>query len=646
MSGSRERHYHSIRLKVLFSFILVSTLLMLVYFVFYRNYTYQSSISRYDRTAEQNGQALTSNLSYYISSCVASVRSIYYNNELFDELTDKSSNFINSETTDSKKIYSYLLSIYSAVPYASQIHLSAYPLRTSFLLTTGNLQRYQAVLPYDSYESAYPEHPVEFPGQSIWVEGTHPLTDYNHMVSKTESRNQNVFTVHVPLFKLPSSRTVIGLLSVDISTDYIDSNCSFNEDEDNHVYILDENKRVVYARNQDLISTLLPDSAPEAAVLTSLPKKDGSSFLIEDNTLIKSWPIESPYCTWTLYSLATIRSITHEMLLSQSILLTVFVFFLLLFALILYVILLRYLHPLSQIATFIRINTGDEGYNLNNSLSAYISYPANDEVRLLIDSIDHMLSTIHDSMLSQYQLALANQSLELMALQAQINPHFIYNTLQFIASTSIEHGDMETYSYIASFGQMLQYAMDFKHTHVSLTEEADYLSRYLQLQSMRFGTDIRFEIDLEGNYGQLQVPKMLLQPLVENTIKHGRLTELADPCLVLAAHTNEQDLLISLTDNGVPIDPAHAVAVMEQLSGIRAEYEALESLSSPTSSHPQKRFSWSGSERIGIPNVYMRCLLHFGDGCRMSIGHSSVGGTNVQIRIPLAHISFVEDDKP
>ena len=129
---------------------------------------------------------------------------------------------------------------------------------------------------------------------------------------------------------------------------------------------------------------------------------------------------------------------------------------------------MRQTKPLRQLTKY---TDAIEKGNLNEHLSDYLIYTENDEIGSLIVSIQKMIYSINHFVIREYQLELANKSSELKALQAQINPHFIYNTLQCIAAESLETHNLEVYRSITTLGQMMQYSMDTRNNKVALKQE-------------------------------------------------------------------------------------------------------------------------------------------------------------------------------
>ena len=264
-----------------------------------------------------------------------------------------------------------------------------------------------------------------------------------------------------------------------------------------------------------------------------------------------------------------------------------------------------------------------------------------------------MLDTVNRFVVRQYKLLLARRMADLRTLQAQINPHFIYNTLQSIASKTLEKGDHESYDYIASFGQLLQYAMDVDESLVTLSKEIEHAQRYLDLQSIRYECEIVCETDIAPDLLNMLIPKMSLQPLVENSLLHGRLYEKNDGRILLRAAVLGEEILVEVADNGVPMSLRQQELQREKMEKLKSDYQHLKNASAETigmesllSKDGEKELLEQTVEahhgaHIGLSNVFARFLLRFGSKCRFVMEANSFGGTSVKAYLPRERVKIV-----
>ena len=240
-----------------------------------------------------------------------------------------------------------------------------------------------------------------------------------------------------------------------------------------------------------------------------------------------------------------------------------------------------------------------------------------DEIGILQDSFNHMISRNKELIAQQYQAKLEKRNAQLRALQAQINPHFMYNTLQVIGGMALEKDAPEVYSVTLALSDILRYSLNFSKEMVCLEEEVEYLKSYVMIQNERFGGKVQLKLELEPNTLKCLIPKLILQPLAENSFEHGLLNKAGDWLLTVESHiTPEGDLLICIKDNGIGFDSERLAQIREKI-----ELDTVKALN-------------SGSY-IGLANVHARIKLRSAkEGHGVSIDSSPETGTTVSVRMP------------
>lgn len=283
-------------------------------------------------------------------------------------------------------------------------------------------------------------------------------------------------------------------------------------------------------------------------------------------------------------------------------------------------------------------------------MSEYVTYRSEDEIGILFRSLEEMMDTINNFVIRQYELEIINRTTELKMLEAQVNPHFIYNTLQCLATKSLEHNDQEQYDYISSFGQLMQYSMDTKHTLVTINEELSHIDRYIKLQKMRFTNHLSVFFEVEETVRKIIVPKMILQPLIENSFKHGNLLKREKGTILVQAHLKEDRLLhVYIVDNGCTPPPEKLAKINKLLMKLRQEYthklltpNRLSSIDGSSEKPTRQDADLSiknaaenlyATNNIGLTNVLLRLLLNFGQECSMELYANELGGTTVHLII-------------
>ena len=239
-----------------------------------------------------------------------------------------------------------------------------------------------------------------------------------------------------------------------------------------------------------------------------------------------------------------------------------------------------------------------------------------DEIGILQDSFNHMITRNKELIAQQYQAKLEKRNAQLRALQAQINPHFMYNTLQVIGGMALEKDAPEVYSVTLALSDILRYSLNFSKEMVCLEEEVEYLKSYVMIQNERFGGKVQLKLELEPGTLKCLIPKLILQPLAENSFEHGLLEKAGDWILTVESHiTSDGELLICVRDNGIGFDSERLKQIREKI-----ENDTVKALR-------------SGSH-IGLANVHARIKLRSAkEGHGVSIDSSPETGTTVSVRM-------------
>ena len=147
-----------------------------------------------------------------------------------------------------------------------------------------------------------------------------------------------------------------------------------------------------------------------------------------------------------------------------------------------------------------------------------------EQMRSYIKEIEENASakvSLHEKELENLKISNLLKSSELKVIQMQINPHFLFNTLNMIAQTAYLGDSDTTVFLLGKTAELLRYSLDFMGRSVTLARELTMLGDYIYLQEQRFGERIEFEFELDEKFHQMHIPCLILQPLVENAITHG-----------------------------------------------------------------------------------------------------------------------------
>lgn len=651
-----KKRFQSIGYKLLSTLVIATTLPMLIYCFFFSYDMRKTSEENYLEQTRHTWQIVSRNIEHSLSTSIdVANKGIYLNGTLQDLLFSRDSNaFPYAESANSSQLFSYMTNIYSMTPESTQIQFSTYKSGKSFLLTTRNLQKYLK----SGFHPRDTEPPV--PAFQAYILPPHRQTSYghqlNHMSLTQEEEHADtfgadnlVFTVCLPIYHLPNPNTPIGELRIDISMDFFIKVCSFLYDESEQFYIVDSDSHIIFSSDSPGIGK--KTSEPWIQELILHAAGNPGSFFSETSGKALRICQKIPGDSYDWYM---VKSVPKQMIYQSSnnqliTLLFTFGICLLITILINGYSILHYTNPLKKATTYLNsINTQTQ--NLNSRLSDYVTYHSEDEIGILFRSLEEMVDTINNFVIRQYELEIINRTTELKMLEAQINPHFIYNTLQCLATKSLEHHDQEQYDYISSFGQLMQYSMDTKYTLVTINDELSHIDRYIKLQKMRFTNHLSVFFEADDSVKEIIVPKMILQPLIENSFKHGNLFKREQGTILIQVCVREDRLLhLTITDNGCAPSPGQLLRINSRLADLRTEYAhklltphrlssmeaGYEKLSGqkPDSSIKQAKENLYATNNIGLTNVFLRLLLNFGKDCSMELLANELGGTTVHLVI-------------
>jgi two-component system sensor histidine kinase YesM len=220
-------------------------------------------------------------------------------------------------------------------------------------------------------------------------------------------------------------------------------------------------------------------------------------------------------------------------------------------------------------------------------------------------------------------IQLSTKQAEFLALQNQINPHFLYNTLEAIRGDALCAGLENIAEITEALSTFFRYTITETENLVTLEKELENVENYFMIQQYRFGEKLKMEINLpegEPDALQLQLPKLTLQPIIENAIFHGLEGKAEGGTIIIEVETTPDKVLLSIRDNGVGIPEKMLDSINNKLDHIFAGY---------INEDKKKKGS------IALNNVCRRIKLLFGEDYGIHLFSMIDVGTDVRISIPI-----------
>ncbi|CAI3614940.1 putative two-component sensor histidine kinase [Clostridium neonatale] len=248
---------------------------------------------------------------------------------------------------------------------------------------------------------------------------------------------------------------------------------------------------------------------------------------------------------------------------------------------------------------------------VERNLSYSFKYNKNDEIGILVNSYNDMKNRINNLININYKSKIEQKELELKQLQNQINPHFIYNTLESIHMMAEINDDPETSTMAEYFGTIIRYSMNRRINTVKLKEEIAIIENYIYLQRIRFDTLFTIENLVNDDVLECEIIKMIIQPLIENSIYHGLSECSGDGKIIIQALHIDNNLVITISDNGIGIEEKRLRSLNDYING--------------------KNESFNG---IALRNINRRLKLHYGNDYGLEVFSVLGKGTSMTLTLP------------
>jgi two-component system sensor histidine kinase YesM len=242
--------------------------------------------------------------------------------------------------------------------------------------------------------------------------------------------------------------------------------------------------------------------------------------------------------------------------------------------------------------------------------AADLEIPSENEIGSLTISFNVMTHKIQELMEQNIHEQEEKRKSEMKALQSQINPHFLYNTLDSIIWMAEGRKNEEVVLMTASLARLLRQSISNEDEVVSVGQEVEYARSYLTIQKMRYKDKLEFIIDVDPCISEVPIVKLVLQPIIENAIYHGLKYKESKGMLILRGYQKEKDVVLEIIDDGVGMDEETLTHIFEKH---KVNYH---------------------SNGVGVYNVQQRLRLYYGSQYGLTYRSEKGKGTTATILIP------------
>lgn len=365
------------------------------------------------------------------------------------------------------------------------------------------------------------------------------------------------------------------------------------------IFIINDKGDVISSTDKNMLET----SIKNECYFDKLNKNNEGYFPVDD-TIISFYKFKD--VNWTIVQIDDLASVTGEniteLIIWVSILLT------LLFGVLFYIIQQRYIiKPVIEIKKDVgRIKNSQYDFNLHTT--------SEDEIADLNNSLILMGKNMQGMIAQEADLRVSEKESQLQYLQSQINPHFLYNTLESIRWMAIKVKNENLANQINNLANHFRHALNGGRDMTTVKEEIKHIEGYLMIQKNRFGERLHVKIEKDDNLNNYPVLNLILQPLVENSIVHGLERKLGDWFVEIKIYKKDKCIVYSVKDNGMGIDEDYIKEKMKP--------------------------DYAGKDALALNNVNKRLKYKYGEEYGLQF-NSEIGiGTTIVIKFPI-----LEEDK-
>lgn len=460
------------------------------------------------------------------------------------------------------------------------------------------------------------------PKEEDWYQNALKRTDIMHfstpMVQNLFENNDNsyqwVVTFSRAVELLQGTTSSQGVLLMNLSyNSFAQLLQNVNLPNDGYLYLVDRNGEILYHPKNQLIASGIFQESPEIVN----DRKDGSyQCMIEGEK--KNYCVKTiGYTGWRVIGVSAESGFYQDNLKTSLFMIFMVSAFIALLAFINFIISSRLTKPLNELEESIhRIEAGE----LKTEIEVGGSY----EIIHLGESIERMAGTIGklmDDIVDEHE---AKRKSEFDALQSQINPHFLYNTLDIIVWMIENEQKEEAVRVVTALGRFFRISLSRGRNIITVSDELEHVRNYLLIQKRRFKGKFNFEIDAPENVMKYASLKLMLQPLAENAVYHGMEYMDGDGLISLRVREEAEELIFEVEDNGLGMTQEMAESLLTGKAKI-------------TSS--------SRGSGIGVKNVNERIKIYFGNQYGIEIISEPDEGTNVRIHLPKVLYDSIKEEE-
>lgn len=551
-------------------------------------YLYEDILkSKINELTQQNMAQIANNITVATGYMVSASSLLYNSKELKDTLVDNNTQNDWMKVERFKKIQSLIqntqfstLSFFNANIFVFDLYGNTFSTATQ--ITSDKLNNYK--------QTDWFKRVMQGKGNITWIAPAGIDNDFDFI-----KENDIVLIRAIK----DDSNGICGAILIVLNTDDLMKKVvtASNLQKDLGVTILNENKNIISSNDKNLDKVEMNQE-----VLKKYFTESSGSFQYKsarETELVSYYKIKST--GWELVQITPYNSLMKEVHKLRNLYISVSLLFIIVLVIVSLFISTSIANPLHQLSMLMKeVPKGN--------FAVRMKVNGKSEVAQLGNSFNTMVIDMQDLINELHMMHEAREKLRLETLQAQINPHFLFNTLNSIKWMAAVNGDTEVSKMLAALGILLEESVGKVKEMIPLEEELKCLENYVILQKMRFGDKFEMEMRIPDELLGYKVPSLILQPIVENSIIHAFEDMDSGGIIVISGKIEAEKFMIEVWDNGKGMDQDKAEGLLK--------------------CDNKKAGRWNN---IGVKNVNDRLRLHYGQGYGLQIESTEGKGTKISL---------------
>ncbi|OXM85412.1 cache domain-containing sensor histidine kinase [Paenibacillus rigui] len=460
--------------------------------------------------------------------------------------------------------------------------------------------------------------------QSLLLEKMQDLKDITNHDGKLTIMNwsfvDGMLALTRKLSDRPTSKVFKGILGIELNIDELRTLWKgIHLGESGYFFIVNDKGDIVYHPKAGMIGTHL-----DSQLLVKLNQHTNSIFNYKDDTERVYFNRKSDYSGWTLVASMPLDELKQPVMnIRRTTLLTCFLA-------VLAALFLAYRFGRSILGPIKRLESGMRRTEKGEWTHVALSGNTREMDRLtmsynmMVTRLQELMEQVYLEELKNKEYLLKRQAAEFQALQLQINPHFLYNTLETIVCYAVIQDSQEIKDIVRSLSYMLRYSIRADLEEITVANELKHVQQFMNIMNYRIGHTFEVDVLIPPELLLNKMVRLTLQPVVENVFKHAFPNGMeSHHCIRINAFIDHDDFIVTVTDNGAGITPERLEELQTKLKGGGLQ-------ASPDAAERQERRGG-----IGLVNVHNRIQMVFGDKYGLTIANSTSGtGAVVTLTMP------------